>query len=248
MSEFHRRRPIERETAPTRGDGPAQSQTDPLFSEEPTTVREDEEEVYDLGFIVEDHDDHRADLLSPWQRLESLDTDEALETNPTGPLPEDAQALRREGVSESWHPIDVYVESRDAESDEVEFADTNRLVVDPDERMPTAAGGEGDGAADLDRDQVPEVVDIRGHAPGIATGFGSSVPQDIGPEGFSIDENPLIVPVEELEYPISTEELSDEARGLRDVDEMGAEAELDRLADLAARLEEKQARGGTAAT
>jgi hypothetical protein len=65
------------------------------------------------------------------------------------------------------------------------------------------------------------------------------IEQDIGPEGFSIEDNPLLVPLDELEQPISTELLSDEAIGLRDVDEMGTGEELDWLADRATLLDER---------
>jgi hypothetical protein len=149
--------------------------------------------------------------------------------------------LRREGIPASWHPAELSVENLNAEGEEEEFADANRLVIDPDtEGLTTAAGAEEDRAADLDQDETPETVDLRGHARGITTGFGTSVAQDIGPEGFSIEDNPLLVAVEENGYPISTEALSEEARGQRDVDEMGNEAELEWLADRGARLEERR--------
>jgi hypothetical protein len=218
---------------------PAQAPNDPLLNEAPAMVRDDEEEVYDLGFIVDDHDDRRNDLLEPWQRLDTLDTDEALETDPDAPLPPEAAAMRREAVPNDWLPIDFHESNDAAESDEEEFATANQLLPDPYEAgLTTVLGDENDVANDLDRDAEPDVVNILGHAPGIAAGFGSTVSQDIGPDGFQIRDNRLMAPAAEMEYPISTEPLSDEARGLRDVDEMGSDAELDRLADQAARVEE----------
>src|SRR5437667_5082660 len=61
------------------------------------TDEEDEEEVHDLGFIVEDHDDRRLSSLAGFQRVEDLDTDEALETNRSGPIPR-KRRLERHGV------------------------------------------------------------------------------------------------------------------------------------------------------
>jgi hypothetical protein len=148
--------------------------------------------------------------------------------------------MRRHAVTPDHYPVDFNVENDDAASDEEEFAGTNQLVPDPSEDgLTTVLGDEDDVAADLDRDARTDTVNLLGHAPGVATGFGSTLPQDIGPDGFAIRDNPLLIPAEELEYPISTEPLSDEARGLRDVDEMGSEQDLDRLADRGARLEEK---------
>jgi len=109
------------------------------------------------------------------------------------------------------------------------------LASDPD-------GGAGaddyTSSADLDADGRLESTDIAGHAPGIARGFGTSVPMDIGSGGFQIGDNPLMQP-QDPDQPISNTRLSDEALGLRDVDEMGAEDDLERLANEAAREEEK---------
>jgi len=228
----------------TAGFGPTAVEPEPPpQDEEPTTVTENDQEVYDLGYIVEDHDDRRTALLEHWQRLETLDTDEALETNPAGPLPEEVEALRREELPREWFPGDAYVENVEAEAGEAAFAEANRLLIDADAELVTrGATAEEVTAADLDRDQIPETVDLRGHVPGVTTGLGTSVPLDLGVEGFAIEENPLMVPVDALDYPVSTEKLSDEARGLRDVDEMGSEEELDLLADVGARLEERQRR------
>jgi hypothetical protein len=159
--------------------------------EEATVVREDEEEVHDLGFIVED---------------------------------------RRENVAEEGPLAESNVGFAAAERDEADFAAWSDLDEDAEvEPLDTKETG---------WDTTATAVRLRGHAPGVAPGFGTEVPQDISAEGFSIEENPLLVPAEELDYPISTEPLSDEARGVRDVDEMGSEAELDHLADRAARVQE----------
>jgi hypothetical protein len=229
---------------------PEQDRARVLLTERPLLVQDDEEEVHDLGFIIDDRDDHRSDLLEPFQRLETLDTDEPLETNRTGPLPREAQRLRREAVLPDEYPVDFRIANREAERDEDEFADANQLIAAPyDEELTTVLDDEDDVATDLDHDSRPETVNILGHAPGIATGFGSDVVQDLGAEGFSVRDNPLMRPVHDKDYPISTELLSDEAAGLRDVDEMGAERDLDRLADRGAALEEqpppKRRRGAT---
>jgi len=225
-----------------REDDVEQARARTLLTEQPLLVQDDEEEVHDLGFIVDDHDDHRGDLLQPFQRLETLDTDEPLEEDPDGPLPREAARLRREAVLPDEYPVDFRSANQGAERDEDEFATANRLMADPDEEgLTTVLPDADDVAADLDRNARLDTVNILGHAPGIAGGFGSGVPQDIGPQGFSVRDNPLDRPAAEQDYPISTELLSDEALGTRDVDEMGPEADLDRLADRGAALEEQSA-------
>jgi hypothetical protein len=220
---------------------PADRESDAVLTEAPLTVRDEEPEVHNLSFIVEEHEERRGRRLEPWERLQTLDTDEALETNPTGPLPVEARVLQREGVPTSWRPAELVVEDTAVEGDEEEFAEATRLLTDADAELQAAAGGgEGEGAAGLERENEPEEVDIEGHAAGITSGFGTSLPQDIGIEGFSVRDNPLLVPGAGAEYPISAEPLSDEALGLRDVDEMGTDAELDQMADTASRLEEAQ--------
>jgi hypothetical protein len=239
MNAFQRRHPIERDRSVQAGD-PRVSPTvsSAAEEEESAVIRDDEDETFDLGFIVEDHDDRRSDSLEHWQRLADLDTNEPLETRAAEPLPEEIEGLRAKGLPEEWYPTDARAEHVRAEQSEEEFAVANRLVADPyDESLTTIAEDERNVASDLDRDNRPESVDIRGHAPGITTGFGSSVPQDLGAGGFAIERNPLIVAARVLEYPISTARLSDEAIGARDVAEMGADAELYRLADRAARQE-----------
>jgi hypothetical protein len=168
---------------------------DALLHEEPTMVREDEAEVFDLGFIVEDHEDRRGGLLEHWQRLETLNTDEALETDPYGALPEEARILSRTGVPTAWHPAELSVEHADAESNELEFAESAGLLVDPAAYSPKSAARRGGSAVSVrDRNQGPG-VGLHGYARGIATGFGTSVPQDIGVGGFAVGDNPVLVPV-----------------------------------------------------
>jgi hypothetical protein len=217
-----------------------EARAEALLNERPLMVLDDEDEVHDLGFIVDEHDDRRYDLLEPFQRLETLDTDEPLEEDPTGPLPPEAARLRRRAVPANQYPVDFNVENDAAERDEAEFADDNQLVADPyADELTTVLEDADDVDADLDGDARTDTVNILGRAPGIATGFGSRVPQDLGREGFAVRDNPLMLPADEMEYPVSTDPLSDEARGLRDVDDMGSEADLDRLADRGATLEEK---------
>src|SRR5207244_7423198 len=91
-------------------------------------------------------------------------------------------------------------------------------------------------SADLYNDGRLETTDIAGGVPGISRGFGTSLPMDIGAGGFQIRDNPLMQPIDP-DQPISEEPVSDVALGRRDVDEMGDEAGLDRLADRAARAE-----------
>jgi hypothetical protein len=237
---------MEPRDAQTGGEMPVRLDAELVEEEEPTMIQEDEEELHDLGFMIEDHDDRRTGLLEHWQRLETLDTDEALETDVAGPLPAEASLLRRAGMPADRYPGDAFVKTANAERDEQDFARTNRLAVDPGVEQTTTVARDPtlDLAPDLDQDARPEVVDLRGHAPGIATGFGSSVALDIGPRGFEVQENPLMVSAGEMKYPISTEKLSDEARGTRDVDEMGTENELARLADAGAQIEESRRRSG----
>ena len=84
MAEFRECRYAGLPGGPANEHTPRSSETEALPQEALTTIREDEVEVYDLGFIVEEHDERRMGLLEHWQRLETLDTDEALETNRRG--------------------------------------------------------------------------------------------------------------------------------------------------------------------
>jgi hypothetical protein len=197
------------------------------------TSEDDEEEVQDLGFIVEDRRDERAMLTDGWQRLDDLDTDEPLETNRTGKIP-GARQLREEGADDEWFATDYHVDHAAGEEQEADFAATSMLESDPDMN----AGMDDftdETLTELDGD--PERVGIRGRAPGVVAGLGTSVPQDIGKGGFAIRDNPLMQPENR---PISDERLSDEATGRRDVDDMGSDAELDALADRAAWVMEQR--------
>jgi hypothetical protein len=196
------------------------------------TDPEDEEEVRDLGFIVEDHDDRRARFPAEWERLDDLDSDEALETDPAGRIPHERELIRR-GLPPEAFATDYNVSHADGERQEEDFVETSLLDADPDAEA---------GLQDDTDETIPGedgqflVTGIRGEVPGVVAGLGTSVPQDAGLDGFEIRDNPLMQPVGQ---PISGENLSDEALGLRDVDEMGSDEELDRLADRAAREAEK---------
>jgi hypothetical protein len=195
---------------------------DPEEDREETTIR-------DLGHIVDDRDDRRIRTVDgTWERLQDLDTDEALETDEDGSLP-----LRpNDGAPpRSAFATDFNVDHLEGEEQEEDFVETSMLATDPD-------GGAGaddfTSNADLDNDHRLDTTDIAGHAAGIARGFGTSLPLDIGAGGFQIRDNPLMQP-QDPEHPISDANLSDEALGLRDVDDMGDDAELEQLADRAAR-------------
>jgi hypothetical protein len=193
-----------------------------------------EPEVQDLGFIVDDRDDRRIQLVDEtWDRLPDLDTDEALGVNADQPIPLD----ERSGAP----PVEAFatlynVGHYEGEEQEEDFVETSMLATDPD-------GGAGaadfTSDSDLDDDGRLEATGLGGHAAGIARGFGTSLPMDIGAGGFQVRDNPLMQPVDPHQ-PISDDRLSDEALGLRDVDEMGSEEELDRLADEGAREAERR--------
>ena len=68
-------------------------------------------------------------------------------------------------------------------------------------------GGPLTNEGDDDQDTIGE-TDLTGLAPGIARGFGSHVAQDLGADGFEIEEIPsAVVPL--LHRPASNEELDD---------------------------------------
>jgi len=194
---------------------------------------EQEPEVSDLGFIVEDRDDRRIQLVDEtWDRLDDLDTDEGIGVDSDVPIPLD----ERSGAP----PVEAFatlynVGHQNAEEQEEDFVETSMLATDPD-------GGAGaddfTSGSDLDDDGRLETTGIGGQGAGIARGVGTSVPMDIGAGGFQVRDNPLMQPVDPNQ-PISNDRVSDEALGIRDVDDMGSEAELDRLADEGAREEEK---------
>jgi len=184
--------------------------------------------VRDLGFIVDDRDDRRIRLVdNQWERLEVLDTDQGIGEDAESPLP-----LRKgDGAPPaSAFATDYNLDHLEAEEQEEDFVETSMLAIDPD-------GGAGaddfTSNADLDGDGRLETTDIAGHAAGVTRGFGTSLPMDIGAEGFEVRDNPLMQPIDP-DQPISGPDLSDAARGERFLDEMGDDEELDLLAERAA--------------
>jgi hypothetical protein len=168
---------------------------------EPTTIRDDEVEVYDLGFIVEDRIDERICLLSGWQRLDDLDTDEALETNPAGSLPDGGSVLRAARVAEQRHPGMAHLGHTKAERDEATFAAMNGLAEDPD--------WEPDNVAAMEWRRAQAAVAFWVHASRVPGGSGTMLPQDIGAAGFSLEEPPAPGPDEPLRSCRPIQRLSD---------------------------------------
>jgi len=200
---------------------------DPENDEEEPTVR-------DLGFIVEDREDRRIQLVdNQWERLEELDTDEGVGGDDQAPLP------LREGDGSppaAAFATDYNLDQLEAEEQEEDFVETSMLGIDPD-------GGAGaddfTSNADLDLNGRLETTDIAGHAVGITRGFGTSLPMDIGAEGFEVRDNPLVRPLDP-DRPISDLQLSDAALGERSPDEMGDDEELEHLAERAAEEMERR--------
>src|SRR5204863_265713 len=135
----------------------------------------DEEEVRDLGFIVEDHDDRRTMLTDDWQRLDDLDTDEPLETNRSGPIPH-RDALIERGAPADAFATDYHVPSAVAEMQEEDFVETSLLETDPD-----ANAGVDDFTGETLRSDEDEALstDLVGHVAGAGRGLGTTLPQDI---------------------------------------------------------------------
>lgn len=199
-----------------------------------------EPEVRDLGFIVDDRDDRRIQLVDgTWDRLHDLDADQGVGVDSDQPVPLD----ERSGAPPPEAFATLYnVGHHEGEQQEEDFVETSMLAIDPD-------GGAGaddfTDESDIDDDGRLETTGLGGRVAGIARGFGTSLPMDIGSGGFQVRDNPLMQPppaarVPGPQQPISGERLSDEALGLRDVDDMGSDEELDRLADEAAREEERR--------
>ncbi|HEU4754034.1 MAG TPA: hypothetical protein VFU47_13070 [Armatimonadota bacterium] len=151
------------------------------------TDPQDEEEVQDLGFIVEDHDDRRISMLDGWQRLNDLDTNEPLETNRSGPIPHEV-SLRARGPSPERFATDYHIDHADGEEQEADFISTSMLATDPD-----MEAGEEDFTDDTMHGIHGEnlATDIAGNVVGPADGLGTTVPQDLGSDGFQVLENPL---------------------------------------------------------
>jgi hypothetical protein len=140
------------------------------------TSEDDEEEVQDLGFIVEDRRDQRIMLTDGWQRLDDLDTDESLASNRQGAIP-GADQLRAQGAPGEWFATDYRVDHAVGEAQEADFVATSMVESDPE----TNAGM--DDATDESFDQLdgnPRRTNLLGRAPGVVAGLGSSLPQDLG--------------------------------------------------------------------
>jgi hypothetical protein len=151
------------------------------------TDPQDEEEVRDLGFIVDDHDDRRVSMLDGWQRLDDLDTNEPLETNRSGSIPH-AVGLRERGVSPERFATDYNEQNAVAEEQEEDFVRTSMLSADPEMN---------DGDEDFTSDSIQGMhgqtlaTDIAGGVVGPADGLGTHIAQDLGSGGFQIMDNPL---------------------------------------------------------
>ena len=166
------------------------------------TSEDDTEEVRDLGFIVEDHDDRRITLAGDWQRLDDLDTNEPLETNRSGPIPH-RESLRERGAPGEWFATDYNVSNADAEAQEEDFVKTSMLQTDPE-----ANDGMDDYTSETMREMDGDALstDIAGRVVGPAFGLGTSLPQDLGSGGFQIKDNPL---ADGPRVPLLEGELSD---------------------------------------
>jgi len=169
--------------------GPTQDKEDATYRDASYlgTSEEDDEEVRDLGFIVEDHDDRRIHLTGGWQRLDDLDTNEPLETNRSGPIPHET-ALRERGASSEWFATDYHVAHAAAEAQEEDFVETSMLSSDPDMN---------DGMDDFTDESLrtvgnaTAVTDITGQVTGVGEGAGTTVALDMGRVGFEIRDNPM---------------------------------------------------------
>jgi hypothetical protein len=202
------------------------------------TSEDDEEEVRDLGFIVDDHDDRRSTLAGDWQRLDDLDTDEPLETNRSGPIPHGV-SLREQGAPEEWFATDYHTRHAEAEAQEEDFVETSLLQEDPEMNA-----GADDFTSESMRDIHGSVTstDITGAVTGVAYGAGTSLAQDLGSGGFQIRDNPL---TDEENLPEADKLMEDEVDGPHDYDEPHADAhafegrgEIARAADPTVRLAE----------
>jgi len=208
------------------GVGPKDEAIDPTYQDASYlgTDEEDEEEVRDLGFIVDDHDDRRIMLTDGFQRLDDLDTDEPLETNRSGKLPHET-SLRERGASPDRFATDYHIHHARAEQQEEDFVRTSMLSSDPEMN---------DGTEDFTDDTLHGIhgdlatTDIMGHLPGVAQGLGSTLAQDLGSGGFQIRDNPLM---QAQGQPITGELLGDTGLTLREVNDLDEDAELTAAAD-----------------
>src|SRR5262249_1159665 len=121
-----------------------------------------------------------------WERLDDLDTDEPLETNRSGAVPEQPW---REGVPQDRFARDFYDSHAAAENQESDFVETSMPEAAPE--MNAVAD---DFAAETTRalDGDPQATGIRGKVSGVVPGVGTTVPQDIGLGGFEVRDNPLV--------------------------------------------------------
>jgi hypothetical protein len=212
------------------GVGPKDEEIDPTYEAASYlgTDEDDSEEVRDLGFIVDDHDDRRITLTGGFQRLDDLDTDEPLETNRSGEIPHRTSLMER-GAPPEWFATDYNVTNAVAEQQQEDFVRTSMLDSDPDMNA---------GSEDFTDDTLHGIhgelatTDIMGRLPGVGQGLGSTLAQDLGSGGFQIRDNPLMRPKGQ---PISGELLSDAAMGRHDRDELDEDEELTLLADRAVR-------------
>lgn len=147
---------------------------------------DEDEEPRDLGFIVEDREDRRAEWLAGWERLDELDTNEPLETGRHGPLPR-AGAGRRQGASQEQFGTESHVDSAAGEAQEAEFVKVSMLATDPE-----ANAGVRELWEDTLRDLqgAPRATDLTGHAPGEPADLGTPLPQDVTGNGFSVRQRP----------------------------------------------------------
>jgi len=152
-----------------------------------TSEDDEDDEVQDLGFIVEDRDDRRTLLTESWERLDDLDTNEPLETNRSGAYPQ--PGTRRAGVPQDQFATDFNVSQVDGENQETDFVVTSMLEPDPE--MNAGADDFTDETMHAE-DADPLATGIHGRLPGAAPGLGTSVPQDIGRGGFEVRGNPLL--------------------------------------------------------
>ena len=151
------------------------------------TSEDDDEEVEDLGFIVDDRDDRRTLLTESWERLDDLDTNEPLETNRSGFG--SSPTMHRPDAPQDLFASDFNVSHAEGEEQEADFIVTSMLEPDPEMNA-----GMDDFTDETIRaeDSDPLATDIRGRVPGAGPGLGTSVPQDIGRGGFQVRNNPLL--------------------------------------------------------
>lgn len=182
------------------------------------TDDEDEEDVHDLGFIVEDHDDRRVTLVGDRYGEDQISPDEPEETASDGSSP----ARREAGLPQDAFATDFHGFHARAEAQEEDFVRTSMLDVDPDPdatdelTSDTFAGDHGQ----------PMSTDIAGRVGGVAMGLGTSLPQDLGEEGFQILDNPLAMPQGQ---PISGLDFLDQPAAGTDDEETGSGDERERF-------------------